>query len=96
MKRTTIMAEEDLLYKIEQIARQEGKSKAAVIREALATYVAKVEAEQPIDDPLSQLIGLAGDAAVPTDVANGQDEAYIMDNIHPRFGFAARDEKDTG
>ncbi|WP_420645453.1 ribbon-helix-helix domain-containing protein [Candidatus Leptofilum sp.] len=94
LKRTTIMAEEEMLYKIEQIARREGKSKAAIIREALVAYVAVAEAEQPPDDPLLRLIGLAGETAVPTDMANGQDESDILENIDPRYGFALRDEKD--
>lgn len=95
MKRTTIMAEEELLHKIEQIARREGKSKAAVIREALLTYVVAAETEQPTEDPLLRLIGLAGETAVPTDVAQGKDETFILENIHPRYGFAVRDDQNT-
>ena len=48
MKRATIMADETLLYKIEQIARESGRSEADVIREALADYVEKVEEESPM------------------------------------------------
>lgn len=95
LKRTTIMAEEEMLYKIELIARREGKSKAAVIREALVAYVTAAEEEQPTDDPLLRLIGLAGETAVPTNMANGQDEADIMENIDPTHGFALHDEKDA-
>jgi metal-responsive CopG/Arc/MetJ family transcriptional regulator len=95
LKRTTIMAEEDMLYKIEHIARREGKSKAAVIREALVAYVTTHESEQPVDDPLLRLIGLAGETAVPTNMADGQDETDIIKNIDPRYGFALRDEKDA-
>lgn len=95
LKRTTIMADEEMLYKIELIARRDGKSKAAVIREALAVYVTAAEQAQPAEDPLLKLIGLAGETAVPTNMANGQDEADILENIDPRSGFALRDEKDT-
>ncbi len=95
LKRTTIMADEEMLYKIDLIARREGKSKAAVIREALVAYVTAAEEEQPVKDPLLRLIGLAGETAVPTNMANGQDEADILENIDPRTGFALRDDKDA-
>jgi hypothetical protein len=95
MIRTTIMADEELLYKIEQIARREGKSKAAVIREALVEYVAEVESQNPPQDPLIGLIGLAGEDAVPTDLSDGKDEEYIRETIHPKYGFAIRDEEDA-
>lgn len=95
MIRTTIMAEEKLLYKIEQIARRKGKSKAAIIREALIEYVAEDESENPPQNPLLQLIGLAGDNAVPTDLSDGKDEEYIRETIHPKYGFAIRDEENT-
>ena len=95
LKRTTIMADEELLYKIDLIARREGKSKAAVIREALVAYGTTPAEEQPVKDPLLRLIGLAGETAVPTNMANGQDEADILENIDPRTGFALRDEKDA-
>ena len=77
MKRTTIMAEEELLYKIEQIAQERGRSKADVIREALANYVAEVEAESPPEDPLLGLIGLAGEDAVAMDLSGGKDEELL-------------------
>ena len=77
MKRTTIMAEEELLYKIEQIAQERGRSKADVIREALANYVAEVEAESPPEDPLLGLIGLAGEDAVAMDLSSGKDEELL-------------------
>jgi metal-responsive CopG/Arc/MetJ family transcriptional regulator len=79
MKRTTIMAEEELLYKIERIALEKGKSKAAVIREALAEYVAEVEAEEPFENPLLGLIGLAGEDAVETDMSDGKDEEFLRE-----------------
>jgi len=93
MIRTTIMANEELLYKIEQIARREKKSKAAVIREALLEYVAVAENQQPTEDPLLRLIGLAGDAGVKTDFSDGKDEEYIRETIHPVYGFGVRDEE---
>ncbi len=80
MKRTTIMAEEELLYKIERIAIRKGISKAAVIREALLEYVAEEEAIEPFENPLLNLIGLAGDDAVEMDLSDGKDEEFLRED----------------
>lgn len=79
MKRTTIMADEETLEKIERIANRQGKSKAAVIREALAEYIVEVEKEEPFENPLLGLIGLAGDDAVEMDFSDGKDEEYLKE-----------------
>ena len=80
MKRTTIMAEEELLYRIERIAKRKGTSKAAVIREALLEYVAEAEAIEPFENPLLGLIGLAGDDAVEMDLSDGKDEEFLQED----------------
>lgn len=85
MVRTTIMAEEELLYKIDQIARRQGKSKAAVIREALVEYVAVTEAEEPFVNPLLSLIGLAGDEGEEMDLSDGKDETILRDEWNKRY-----------
>ena len=77
MKRTTIMAEEELLYKIDRIAKEKGKSKAEVIREALVMYVTEVETQNPPENPLLSLIGLAGDEGEETDLSDGKDEEIL-------------------
>ena len=40
MKRTTIFLEAQLLRRAQQMARREGKSFAAIVREAVSAYVA--------------------------------------------------------
>lgn len=40
MKRTTVFLDEALLKRLKQVSRSEGKSFAAVVREAVAQYVA--------------------------------------------------------
>ena len=80
MKRTTIMAEEELLYKIELIAKRKGTSKAAVIREALLEYVAEEESAEPFENPLLGLIGLAGEDAVEMDLSDGKDEEFLRED----------------
>jgi len=79
MKRTTIMADSETLEKIERIARKEGKSKAAVIREALAEYIVEAEKAEPYENPLMRLVGLAGGDAVEMDLSDGKDEEYLRD-----------------
>ncbi|MBI2938996.1 MAG: type II toxin-antitoxin system VapB family antitoxin [Chloroflexi bacterium] len=39
MKRTTILADEDLLLEVKHLAAQEGKTLAEAVREALRAYV---------------------------------------------------------
>jgi hypothetical protein len=39
MRRTTIFLDDQLLRRVRQFARREGKSLAAVVRESLAAYV---------------------------------------------------------
>lgn len=46
MKRTTILADEDLLLRLRLIAKRRRVGTSAVIREALAEYVAKAEPDK--------------------------------------------------
>jgi metal-responsive CopG/Arc/MetJ family transcriptional regulator len=85
MKRTTIMAEEELLYKIERIAREQGKSKAEVIREALFMYVTDVEMQSPPENPLLSLIGLAGDEGEEMDLSDGKDEEILREEWNKQY-----------
>ena len=86
MKRTTIMVEEDLLYDLQQIAHGKGEATSAVIREALAVYVARQHEAAPPENPLLGLIGL-GSSAEPTDVSDGQDEEILRAAIDPVAGW---------
>ena len=45
MQRTTIFLDKSLLHRARQFARREGKSFAAVVREALAAYITKERRE---------------------------------------------------
>jgi metal-responsive CopG/Arc/MetJ family transcriptional regulator len=85
MKRTTIMAEEEILYKIERIAREQGKSKAEIIREALTLYVTDVEKQNPPENPLLSLIGLAGDEGEEMDLSDGKDEEILSEEWNKRY-----------
>ncbi len=96
MKRTTIMADEELLLRIDRLARQQRRTKAQLIREALESYVTKVEAENPPANPLLGLIGLAGEDAPAMDLADGKDEELIRQSIHPQYGFSLNREETPG
>ena len=86
MKRTTIMVDEALIYEIKQLAEQQNKSTASLIREALALYVTEQYKLAPPENPLLGLVGL-GASAEPTDIRDGQDEAMLRDGIDPVYGW---------
>ena len=86
MKRTTIMIDEVLLYELQQIANQQSKSTAHVLREALALYVA--ERMAPPSNPLLGLVGLGASTEV-TNMANGRDEEILQQEIHVVYGWSA-------
>ncbi|MCL4261926.1 MAG: ribbon-helix-helix protein, CopG family [Anaerolineae bacterium] len=85
MVRTTIMAEEEILYKIEWIAREQGKSKAEIIREALVMYVTDVETQNLPQNPLLSLIGLAGDEGEEMDLSDGKDEEILREEWNKQY-----------
>ena len=87
MKRTTIMVDEELLYELQQVAQEQEKSTASVIREALALYVAEQRRLNPPENPLLALIGL-GSSDEPTDVADGGDEEMLREGIDPTYGWS--------
>lgn len=54
MKRTTLFADEEIMYRIKRIAEEEDKSAASVVREALVKYVS----ERSQGHPLLSLAGI--------------------------------------
>ncbi len=91
MKRTTIMVEEELLYDLQQMAKQQNKSTASIIREALALYVVEQQVENPVANPLLTLAGLGASATV-TDVADGGDEAMLAAGVDGVVGWSVVDD----
>lgn len=85
MIRTTIMAEEAMLYKIGRIAKEQGRSKAEIIREALALYITDTEAQNPPENPLLGLIGLAGDEGEEMDLSDGKDEEILSEEWNRQY-----------
>lgn len=69
MKRTTIFLDEILLRRLKQVARAQGKSFAAVVREAVGQYVA---ARPAGDRQLPSFAGIA--ASGEADVSSRVDE----------------------
>jgi predicted transcriptional regulator len=92
MKRTTIMVEEDLLYKLQQIAHRQERSTASVIREALVDYVTTQHAAAPPRNPLLALASL-GESETPTDVSDGQDEEILRREIDPLSGWSVANDR---
>lgn len=94
MKRTTIMIEEDLLYEIKLIAKQQERSTSSVMREALAAYVTEQHTLAPTVSPLMMLIGL-GESKEPMNLANGGDEEILRNEVHPIYGWSVVDDNDS-
>ncbi|MCP4167183.1 MAG: ribbon-helix-helix protein, CopG family [Chloroflexi bacterium] len=88
MKRTTIMIEEELLYDLKQIARQQKRSTSSVIREALVEYVVEQRQDAAYENPLLRLASLQANT-VPMDVSNGKDEEILRNEIHPIYGWSS-------
>lgn len=83
MKRTTIMADEDLLLELEQIAADQGVSTSQVIREALAAYVVETKTRQAAARALPSFVGI-GEG--PVDLSERHEE--LLDELtDPQQGW---------
>ncbi len=83
MKRTTIVADEELLVELAQIARQRGQSTSDVIREALTAYVVRAKADPDRGRPLPSFTGL-GEG--PEDLSERHEE--LLDELNdPERGW---------
>ncbi len=87
------MIEEELLYDLQQIAKQQNKSASSVIREALELYVVGQQEENPIENPLLGLAGL-GASTTTTDVAEGGDEVMLAEGADAISGWSVVDDSD--
>jgi hypothetical protein len=92
MKRTTIMLEEELLYELKQLARQQEKPFSSVVREALAVYVTAQQEQHWVENPLLAIVGL-GESEELTDMSNGGDEEILMAEIHPLYGWGRGNDR---
>lgn len=76
MRRTTIFADEELLNEIREMAHDEQRSAAELIREAIVSYIAKKR--EPVEKKLSFLgIGESG----RSDVAETHEELLWQKSI---------------
>ena len=92
MKRTTIMVEEELIYELKQMAKEQNKSTSNIIREALALYVAEQHRIAPPKNPLLGLMGI-GESIEPTDVSDGQDEEMLRQAVDPLYGWSVSNDR---
>lgn len=81
MKRTTIMAEEGLLYEARHLARREGKTLSALVRAALLEYIT---AHRPLRK-LPDFVGM-GHSGDP--LWAGRDEEILAAEIDPIEGWS--------
>ena len=92
MKRTTIMADENMLYELEHLAKMKAKPFAAIVREALAIYIANQKQVGPLPNPLLALAGLGSSEQV-SDMANGGDEILLRDGVQSIYGWSSQDDR---
>jgi len=82
MKRTTIVANDDLLREMQHLARQRGMTFTAVLQDAMRVYL---DAQRP--STIESLAGIAT-SGQPIDYSNGHDEEILLAEVHPIYGFA--------
>lgn len=75
MKRTTVFLDEALLKRLKRVSRAEGKSFAAVVREAVAAYLVARPASGP--RPLPSWVGM-GDSG-RSDISTHLDDFLWTD-----------------
>lgn len=82
MKRTTVVADDDLLREMQHLARQRGTTFTAVLQDAMRAYL---DAQQP-----STIESLAGIVTMdePVDYSDGRDEEELAAGVHPIYGLA--------
>lgn len=79
MKRTTVLAEESLLWEAKKVGEREGKTFTQVVREALAEYVAARRRPRNLS-----IIGIGHG---PGNVSEHVDE-ILRAEIHPIYGWS--------
>ncbi len=88
MKRTTILADNDLMLEIKYLAAQQGKTVTAVVQEALAEYVAAHR--QP------RRISIIGIGESEEDDISERVEEILRAEIDPIYGWGRpNDAKQT-
>lgn len=78
MRRTTIVADEDLLMEIKQVARAEGRSASELIREALEQYIRTKRAK---DGRVPSFVGLGKSGR--SDISERIDELLWEERRQP-------------
>lgn len=80
MTRTTILLESELLFRIKQLARTQGKTMTAIIREALISYLSNHQ-------PTRKQFSFAGVGKGKIKNASENVEEYIKSNLDRTEGF---------
>jgi hypothetical protein len=83
VKRTTILADEELLLLVKQLAREEGRSVTALVHEALRDYVKQ---HQP-----PRKISIAGIARLNQPWTADSLNEMLAEDIEPTEGWSARE-----
>jgi predicted transcriptional regulator len=82
MKRTTIVADDDLLRGMHHLAQRRGTTFTAVLQDAMRAYL---DAQKP--STIEALAGIAT-SGKPVDYSDGRDEEILKAAVHPIYGLA--------
>lgn len=83
MKRTTILADDQLLLEARHLAAQRRTTFSALVQEALREYLAAHRPKRQLS-----LIGIGRSAGPPLDLRDGKDEELLAAAIHPIYGWS--------
>lgn len=90
MKRTTILADDDLALEMQYLAARRGVTFTALVQEAMRAYVVAQRSVNPFP-----FAGIAA-SATPVDYSDGRDEEIIAQTIDPIYGLGAASADETG
>lgn len=82
MKRTTILADDDLILEMRNLAARRGVTFTSLTQEAMRAYLA---AQRP--STRRSFIGL-GASGRASDAGDGRDEEELRQAVHPIYGLA--------
>jgi hypothetical protein len=85
MKRTTILADDDVILDLQQLAIQRRTTFTAVVQDALRSYVAEHQPRRHI-----AFAGMGHSGMPPLDVSDGKDEDILATEIDPIYGWEPR------
>lgn len=90
MKRTTIMADEQLLLEAQHLATQRHITFSALVQDALREYLTAYRPQRRLS-----FIGIGRGNGLLDDMRDGKDEEILAKAVHPIYGWAIDRDDET-